>query len=225
MSEITKEDVKYYEKNCEDYIKYKDQKAKFNSNILKDMKHNGEIVEVLGLLKGRDIYHDRYVVRFNDDTIDDNILTPELEFDFIRDPVQENTRKILSKIIKKYDLSNQEIEELKVAIINYDYEINEGLIITNLESIEKLFTEEDSDVRINPSENQLKAMAEFIKETKKFYDYDEYTKKVVDSILSKNEKKIMRLEILNEIKDIVNQNITRYSSDLGIPKKRTRKRI
>ena len=130
------------------------------------MKHNGEIVEVLGLLKGRDIYHDRYVVRFNDDTIDDNILTPELEFDFIRDPVQENTRKILSKIIKKYDLSNQEIEELKVAIINYDYEINEGLIITNLESIEKLFTEEDSDVRINPSEKQLKAMAEFINEKK-----------------------------------------------------------
>ena len=60
------------------YTSYKNRKAKITS----DIKHNDEIVDVLGFLEGKDIYSDRYIVRFNDNTIDDNIYSNELDFDF-----------------------------------------------------------------------------------------------------------------------------------------------
>ena len=56
--------------------------ALFKTKIVSDMKHNGEIVEVIGLLKGKDIYNDRYIVRFNDGSIDNNIMSVELDFDY-----------------------------------------------------------------------------------------------------------------------------------------------
>lgn len=65
------------------YTEYRNQKAKFNTKIASDMKHNGEIVDVLGFLKGKDIYNDRYIVRFNDNTINDNIYSNELDFDYV----------------------------------------------------------------------------------------------------------------------------------------------
>lgn len=189
MSIISEEDLKGYEEYS-NFTKYENEKAKFNTKISSDMKHNGEIVEVLGLLKGRDIYNDRYIVRFNDDTIDNNIMNVELEFDYIKDPIQEDIRRILSKIIKAYDLSDKEIEGLQIATLNYDYEANEGTVFTEVESIERLFTEDDGEKRLKPTIKQLKAMAEFIRETEKYYmlyGYEEYTVKVIDSILNKKE--------------------------------------
>ena len=58
------------------------EKALFRTKIVSDMKHNGEIVEVIGYLKGKDIYCDRYIVKFNDGTIQDNIMSNELNFDY-----------------------------------------------------------------------------------------------------------------------------------------------
>lgn len=58
------------------------EKALFRTKIVSDMKHNGEIVEVIGHLKGKDIYCDRYIVKFNDGTIQDNIMSNELNFDY-----------------------------------------------------------------------------------------------------------------------------------------------
>ena len=43
--------------------------------------HNGEMVEILEFHKGKDVYCDRYTVRFNDGTIAEGIMSCELDFD------------------------------------------------------------------------------------------------------------------------------------------------
>ena len=58
------------------------QKAVFNTKIASDMNHNGEIVEILLFEKGKDIYCDRYKIKFNDGTIKDNIMSNELNFNY-----------------------------------------------------------------------------------------------------------------------------------------------
>lgn len=78
MSRISLADVKIYE-DFEDYIKFKNKKAIFETKIASDMNHNNEIVNVLGKLKGRDLEHDRYVVQFEDGTIENCIMDNELE--------------------------------------------------------------------------------------------------------------------------------------------------
>ncbi|MBE5805974.1 MAG: hypothetical protein E7313_04600 [Clostridiales bacterium] len=57
-------------------------KALFNTKIDADMKHNGEIVTILDFKKGKDIYNDRYSVKFPDGTINNNIMSCELNFNF-----------------------------------------------------------------------------------------------------------------------------------------------
>ena len=221
MSIIDESDLKKYEECYSNYTKYNNKKAKFNTNIASNMRHNREIVDVLGTLKGKDIYNDRYIVRFNDNTIEDNIMSIELNFDYVKDPVEEDIRKTFSKIIKKYELSDKEVEELNIATSNYDYEVNEGTVFTRVETIESLFTEEDSNERIYPTEKQLKAMAEYIRKTEKYYmpfGYEEYTDKVIDLILSKEENEITKLDFLNEIKDMINHNIMCYSENYSLGK-------
>lgn len=218
MNLINEDDLKIIETD-ENYIKYKNKKAKFNTKIASDMKHNGEIVDVIGIIKGRDEEHDSYIVKFNDDTIEKNIMNLELQFDYIKDPIQEDMRRKLSRIMKAYNLNDKEIEELQIAVMNYDYEANEGTVFTRVESIEMLFTDENSQERINPSIKQLKAMAEYIRHTEKYYmlyGYEKYTKKVIDLILNKDEYEITRLDFLNEIKDMINHNIMCYSSDYSL---------
>ena len=218
MNLINEDDLKIIETD-DNFIKYENKKARFNTKIASDMKHNGEVVDVIGVIKGRDEDHDSYIVKFNDDTIEKNVMNVELQFDYVKDPVQENMRRKLSRIMKAYDLSDKEIEELQIAVMNYDYEANEGVVFTRVESIEKLFTDEDSQERINPSIKQLKAMAEYIRYTEKYYmlyGYEEYTEKVIDLILSRDESEITRLEFLNEIKDMINHNIMCYSSNYSL---------
>lgn len=131
-----------------------------------------------------------------------------------QDTVQQKIDKILNKIIKSYNLNEKEAEELKIATSNYDYEINDGAVITRVESIEMLFTEEDSEVRIYPTVSQLKAMAEYIRETEQYYilyGYEEFTEKVIDSILAKDENEITKLDLLQEMKNTIKQKIESYS--------------
>ena len=64
------------------YLYEEEEKAMFNTKIASEMKHNGELVDVIGFIEGKDIYCDRYIVRFNDGTIDDNIMNIELNFDY-----------------------------------------------------------------------------------------------------------------------------------------------
>lgn len=221
MGTISENTLKEYEEFNNNFTRYNNKQARFNTKISSETRHNGEIVDVLGFLKGKDIYNDRYVVRFNDDTINDNVLANELEFDFFRDPVQEDTRRKLSSIIKSYELSDKEVEELQTAIINYDYEANEGTVFTRVESIERLFTDEENQELINPSIKQLKAMAEYIEYTEKYYmlyGYEEYTKKVIDLILTKDENEITKIDLLNEMKDMINHNIMCYSSNYSLGK-------
>lgn len=218
MNLLNEEDLKIIETD-DNFIKYKNKKAKFNTKIASDMKHNGEVVDVIGVIKGRDEEHDSYIVKFNDDTIEKNVMYFELQFDYVKDPVQEDMRRKLSRIMKVYDLNDKEIEELQIAVMNYDYEANEGVVFTRVESIEKLFTDEDSQERINPSIKQLKAMAEYIRHTEKYYmlyGYEKYTEKVIDLILSRDASEITRLEFLNEIKDMINHNIMCYSSNYSL---------
>ena len=191
------------------------KQARFNTKIASEIRHNGEIVDVLGFLKGKDIYNDRYIVRFNDGSMNDNVMANELEFDFPRDPVQEDMRRELSKIIKSYKLSDKEVEELQMAIINYDYEANEGTVFTRVETIEGLFKNEDTQERINPSIKELKAMAEYIRYTKNYYmlyGYEKYTEKVINL----DEKEITKIDLLNEMKDMINHNIMCYSSNYSL---------
>ena len=54
--------------------------------------HNGEMVEILEFHKGKDVYCDRYTVRFNDGTIAEGIMSCELDFDHYipRDKIYES---------------------------------------------------------------------------------------------------------------------------------------
>ena len=63
-------------------MKKENTKALFKTKIASDMHHNGEIVDVISFTKGKDIYCDRYCVRFNDGTINDNIMSNELDFNY-----------------------------------------------------------------------------------------------------------------------------------------------
>lgn len=71
---------------------YHFEKAKFNTKIVSDMEHNGELVDVIGFTKGKDVYCDRYTVRFNDGTINDNIMSTELDFDYENKKSNERER-------------------------------------------------------------------------------------------------------------------------------------
>ena len=53
MNLLNEEDLKIIETD-DNFIKYKNKKAKFNTKIASDMKHNGEVVDVIGVIKGRD---------------------------------------------------------------------------------------------------------------------------------------------------------------------------
>lgn len=68
-------------------------KAKFNTKFASDMKHNGEIVDIIKFVKGRDIHNDRYIIQFNDGTINDNIMSCELDFELnIQDKKVKKTK-------------------------------------------------------------------------------------------------------------------------------------
>lgn len=93
MSEVNENDLKIYEED-NNFIKYENVKARFNTKIVSHMKYNGQIVDVIGFLKGRDIFNDRYIVKFKDGLIDDNILKNELEFNYLKDKVRKVEKEI-----------------------------------------------------------------------------------------------------------------------------------
>lgn len=70
--------------------KFNIRKAKFSTKIAADESHNGEIVEIIDFKKGKDIYNDRYTIRFNDGSIKDNIMAIELDFEY-----KENLKSII----------------------------------------------------------------------------------------------------------------------------------
>lgn len=49
-----------------------------------------------------------------------------------------------------------------------------------------------------------------------FLDMKNYTEKVIDLILNKDETEITKLEFLNEIKDMISHNIMCYSSNYSL---------
>lgn len=93
MSRIKESELYIYTEDNQDFESYDNQKALFKTKIASDMKYNGEIVEVIGLLKGKDIYNDRYIVRFKDGTIDNNIMSVELDFDYKKEIERKTNQK------------------------------------------------------------------------------------------------------------------------------------
>ena len=93
MSRIKESELYIYTEDNENFESYDNQKALFKTKIVSDMKHNGEIVEVIGLLKGKDIYNDRYIVRFKDGSIDNNIMSLELDFDYKKEIERKTNQK------------------------------------------------------------------------------------------------------------------------------------
>lgn len=82
----------YICKQDKNYIGFKNVKALFQTKIVDDMKYNGEIVDVIGAIKGKDAFDDRYIVRFNDGTIDDNIYSTELDFNYVNEINQKQKK-------------------------------------------------------------------------------------------------------------------------------------
>ena len=111
----------------------------------------------------------------------------------MQDNVNEIIEKIANRIIKFYKLNPKEEEDFRKAIINYDYEINEGVVYTTRESVERLYMEDDEVTPIKFTEKQLKAIAEFIYATENYYSvgtgdlFDKYTKQTVLNILNNKE--------------------------------------
>ena len=97
MSKIDKNTLNYICKQDRNYIGFKNVKALFQTKIVEDMKYNGEIVDVIGDIKGKDAFDDRYIVRFNDGTIDDNIYSTELDFDNVKEINQKESKQKKSK--------------------------------------------------------------------------------------------------------------------------------
>ena len=97
MSKIDKNTLNYVCKQDRNYIGFKNVKALFQTKIVEDMKYNGEIVDVIGAIKGKDAFNDRYIVRFNDGTIDDNIYSTELDFDNVKEINQKESKQKKSK--------------------------------------------------------------------------------------------------------------------------------
>ena len=93
MSRIKESELYIYTEDNENFESYDNQKALFKTKIVSDMKHNGEIVEVIGLLKGKDIYNDRYIVRFKDGSIDNNIMSVESDFDYKKEIERKTNQK------------------------------------------------------------------------------------------------------------------------------------
>ena len=93
MSRILEKDLYIYIEDNDDFENYNNEKALFKPKIASDFHHNGEIVEVIGLLKGKDVFNDRYIVRFNDGTIDNNIMGIELNFDYEKEEERKKTLK------------------------------------------------------------------------------------------------------------------------------------
>ncbi len=93
MSRIKESELYIYTEDNENFESYDNQKALFKTKIVSDMKHNGEIVEVIGLLKEKDIYNDRYIVRFKDGSIDNNIMSVELDFDYKKEIERKTNQK------------------------------------------------------------------------------------------------------------------------------------
>ena len=93
MSRTKESELYIYTEDNENFESYDNQKALFKTKIVSDMKHNGEIVEVIGLLKEKDIYNDRYIVRFKDGSIDNNIMSVELDFDYKKEIERKTNQK------------------------------------------------------------------------------------------------------------------------------------
>ena len=93
MSRISKSYFNEMYKNSGNFIDYGNAKAMFKTKMAKDMKHNGELVEVLGLIKGRDTFNDRYIVRFEDGKIEDNVMFMEINFDYDEKEVKHRNKK------------------------------------------------------------------------------------------------------------------------------------
>ena len=124
------------------------------------------------------------------------------------DNVNNIINKISKNIIKSYSLNQKEKREFEIATINYDFESNEGMIITEREHIVNLFTKGNGIDLIKPTLKQIKALAEYIRETEPYYGFwgnKEKTNKVIDSILNENEQG----DIIQKI-EIVNSNNEKY---------------
>src|SRR5699024_577555 len=93
MSRIKESELYIYTEDNENFESYDNQKALFKTKIVSDMKHNGEIVEVIGLLEVKNIYNDKYIVRFKDGSIDNNIMSIELDFDYKKEIERKTNQK------------------------------------------------------------------------------------------------------------------------------------
>lgn len=138
-----------------------------------------------------------------------------------KDIAQEKSEQVLKNVIEKYNLDEKEKKELELATLYYDYEANDGLIITKRNDIVSMFRDEEKCMRLRPTLNQIKALTEYIKETEElytFYGFDYETEEVIESILneSQEEKKMTKIELLNELQETIENNLIRYSADLNL---------
>ena len=79
-------------------------RAKFFTKIVNPEEnytsHNGESVEIIDFQKGKDIYWDRYTVKFNDGSIASNIMSCELDFDYSLDNKKDEEEQVIWHVPK-----------------------------------------------------------------------------------------------------------------------------
>lgn len=187
--------VKKYEKYDDEYIigfnyEIKDNKINwgygyyYGTNI---EKAKNDFQEVLA---GKNIAY-----TFNQE----NKTKREVDIEMSIDLAQEKLNRIKNRVIKAYNLDEKEVKDFEMAIINYDYEANEGTIITKREDIVNLYRDIDTEEKFKVTQKQITALAEYIKETEDlytFYGFYEETDKVLNSIF-------------NEMKELKKKNIER----------------
>ena len=93
MALTNEEYINKYYKYESNFVRFETRSARFMTKLASDMKYNGEIVEVLGVLKGKDISSDRYIVRFKNNKIRNNIYNNELNFHYVRKNINKNKER------------------------------------------------------------------------------------------------------------------------------------
>jgi hypothetical protein len=102
------------------------------------------------------------------------------------DDVREYCFKAQKKAVEKYGLDNTQAEILNTAIMEYDYEVNDGMIFTDQFGIISLFCSNEDDTLTAPTCDCIFALCEWIVETSKYYNVvmDSQSEKIARTILT-----------------------------------------
>lgn len=218
--------------NVYGFEKYSNRTGIFKTKFADDFEHNDERVDVLAFVKGKDKLNDRYVVRFQDGTVDDNIYTYEIteqleiektqDEEFYKNIIQKwyssyNNRyaieyegKIYVTILDNYKSEKEIIKELKQnnVIKPYLFEFN-----SYSEIVDKYFI---NDIKDDIFETACCSRYEGVNESEYCLSYNEMLsigidKSFLDNFIYRGEHE--RIEITRYMIDVYIESRSEYDRD------------